>query len=118
MTSPTPHGLLLSWVVLAVAITTYCRSRAGFRSEGYYLVGSMALACVIGMLESSDRATVILMDIPWCLTIGMMLHMVVRGISGRLGTRRTRRNDVLCKLPPLTVSRDVEKIAGNDAHST
>ncbi|KAF3034644.1 hypothetical protein E8E11_004333 [Didymella keratinophila] len=112
--SPTPHGLLLSWIVLAVATATYCRSREGFQYEGYCLVGSMTLACVVGMLESSERATVILMDIPWCLTIGMMLHMIVRGMLRRFGAKRIRRDGVSCGLPPMALSQDVEKIAGND----
>lgn len=115
--NPTPHSLLLSWIVLAVAIATYYRSRAGFQYEGYYLIGSIAGACVVGMLESSGRAVVILMDIPWCLTIGIMLHIIVRGTSRRLKARRIRRKDVPCGLSTMALSQDIEKIVGNDNNS-
>ena len=72
------------------------------------------VACVVGMLESSDVATVILMDIPWCLTIGMLLDMIVCGISRRLSARMIRRNDISCGLPPTVLSQDVEKMAGKE----
>ena len=74
----------------------------------------MLVACIIGVLEGSGVATVILMDIPWCLTIGMLLNSIARSTSRRLAAGRIRRNAVARGLPPRALSQDMEKMAGKE----
>ena len=109
MESPSPQVLLASWVVLAVAITTYYRTRLGHRHRRCYLIGSMLMAFVVGGLEGSGVATIILTGIPWCLTVGVLLHALLHGADRAWRKQRARTKEQHSKAPP---SPDVEKTAG------
>jgi hypothetical protein len=85
----------MGWIALAVAITAFCVHRSDLRYRIHYLVGSMVVACVLGGLEGSDMATVILQNIPWCLAIGTMLHPIVQSVGQLRCHDRSRRWHVL-----------------------
>ena len=81
MQKPSPEVLLVGWIILAVAITVFCVRRSDLRGRIYTLVGGMAVACILGVLEGSDIATIILQNIPWCLAIGMLVHTIVPSVE-------------------------------------
>jgi len=92
---PSPHVLLAGWIILAVAIIAFCGHRSDLRCRIHYIVGSMVVACVLGGLEGSGMATVILQNIPWCLAIGMLLHPIVQSVEQVWYHDRSRRWHVI-----------------------
>lgn len=78
--SPSPSVLLASWLVMALAAAAYHETLSRREHRTTYLFGSALVALLLGMVEQSGVETVILTNVPWCLALGMLLDMLVRGI--------------------------------------
>ncbi|KAF2823244.1 hypothetical protein CC86DRAFT_457669 [Ophiobolus disseminans] len=89
---PSPRVLLASWLILAIAVTTYYTAHKSHRHRKLFLLGSILVAMMIGIAEGSGVATTILTDVPWCLTFGMLADLLVhRIIAYRAGTAALRK---------------------------
>ncbi|OAL56799.1 hypothetical protein IQ07DRAFT_18780 [Pyrenochaeta sp. DS3sAY3a] len=87
VTRPSSDALLCGWMALALALAIYHESRSNHRYRSIFLVGSVLLALLLGVVERSHLNTIILTNIPWCLTLGVATDMLVRTVLG-IRTRR------------------------------
>ncbi|KAF2133137.1 hypothetical protein P153DRAFT_363356 [Dothidotthia symphoricarpi CBS 119687] len=103
--NPSPFVLLLSWLVLAIAVAAWCKTQTSHQHRRHYLIGSMLMAFVLGGIEGSGMTTTILTNIPWCLTLGMLLHFIVGSVRVSIWTHAI--------VPPHHVNefQDLEKMA-------
>lgn len=107
--TPSPQVLLLSWLILAIAVSTLYRTHSKHGDSKPYLVGGILVAFVLGWLEGSGMTTVILTDIPWCLTVGSLAQLAMYTASELFsGTRKDASHHAY----RLEQFDDVEKIAG------
>ncbi|KAF2132134.1 hypothetical protein P153DRAFT_354780 [Dothidotthia symphoricarpi CBS 119687] len=74
---PSPSTLLVSWLILALAVAAYHETHPGNMRRKALLLGSLFIALLIGVVEGSGTSTVLLTDLPWCLSLGILLDMIV-----------------------------------------
>lgn len=107
--TPSPQVLLLSWLILAIAVSTLYRTHSKHGDSKPYLVGGILVAFVLGWLEGSGMTTVILTYIPWCLTVGALAQLAMyTGSELFSGTRKDSSHHAY----RLEQFDDMEKIAG------
>jgi hypothetical protein len=103
--SPSPLTLLISWVMLAIAVAAYCGSHPGGRYRSFLIVGSAFVALLVGIAEQSSLNTIILTDIPWCVTLGILMDKLFRLCRGMLWERQVE----VGRQPGEQLGRDMEK---------
>ena len=85
--------LLASWLILFLTVATHHqRLPEGVHRSTDLLIG-LCTALVIGIAEGLDITSMILTDVPWCLTICMSISSIWGGISQvrPRGLRQLRR---------------------------
>lgn len=106
-----PYVLLSIWIILAVAVTAYYQIYSDCRQRRLYIVWSVLMACIVGALEGSAVVTTILVDIPCCLTIGMLLHLILHCAVREQGSDKRQNLDLPygSRFPQV-----IREMAGND----
>lgn len=83
---PPPILLLASWLILALAITAYFERYLKRRNRKVFLIGSAFIALLLGIVEGSSVRSIILTNLPWCLTtglsLGILMNIIVHYILG------------------------------------
>ena len=87
---PSPLTLVVSWVVLAIAVAAYYETHPGHRYRRFFIVGSAFVALLIGVSEQSSMSTMILTNIPWCVTLGILADKLVHSVLASCGSERVR----------------------------
>jgi hypothetical protein len=79
-------------VILAITVVVHCESHAGGRYRRIFIVGSAFVPLLIGVAEQSSMNTIVLTDMPWCVTLGILMDKLVHSIAYR-GSDRSKTGD-------------------------
>jgi hypothetical protein len=86
--SPSSHVVLLSWIVLALALATFQGRDSGHGRKTGILLCSVLAAVGLGFIEGTGSTSIVLTNIPWCLTFGVLVETIVSTASSGLLRRR------------------------------
>jgi hypothetical protein len=107
---PPPILLLVSWLILALAIIAYFETHLKTRNLKVFLIGSAFIAFSLGVLEDSSVRSIILTNLPWCLTsqlfLGILMNSIVHCIPG-VRLQQPSQLDIFAKRQDPS---DVEKL--------
>ncbi|OCK78750.1 hypothetical protein K432DRAFT_444408 [Lepidopterella palustris CBS 459.81] len=81
--NPSTRAVFSGWLLLALGCTAFYQLHEHDRYQNIFIVGSIIAAAMIGMLESSGGDTIILTNMPWCITLGLVLSGTVHGLVRR-----------------------------------
>jgi len=92
--------LLICWLAATLAAVVYCEAHPGHRFRKLFVLGSVFVAVFIGRVEGSGVDSIILTNIPWCLSLGMLLdffvHNSIRVLSNGTAERRISVQEEPC----------------------
>lgn len=74
-----------------VAVVAYYEMHPGHSYRKLFILGSALVAIFIGIVEGSGMNSIILTDIPWSLTLGMMLDCLVHNFIRVLSSDTAER---------------------------
>jgi hypothetical protein len=84
---PSSHIVLLSWIVLAFSLAAFQGGSSGKGRKGVILLCAVLGAMVLGFVEGSSSTSIILTNLPWCITFGILVDAAVNYGSCRLARR-------------------------------
>jgi hypothetical protein len=64
-------------VVTVLAVVAYYEAQPGDRHRTAFLLAGVFVATVVGAMEGSSADTIILTNMPWCITLGILMDALM-----------------------------------------
>lgn len=97
--------VMISALILVAAVVTYYRTHRAHEYWRISFIGSVVSALLLGLLEESSPMTSVLTNVPWCVTVGMVVDEVIHSAI----EARCKRSDGLVLRNGYLEKSDEEK---------
>ncbi|KAF2107291.1 hypothetical protein BDV96DRAFT_589506 [Lophiotrema nucula] len=78
LSNPSPLAVLVGWLIVACMVLRLRESRSNHRWSDVLFTSSVLLAGILGYAEGAVLSSIILANVPWCLTFGNVVESCLR----------------------------------------
>ncbi|KAF2114450.1 hypothetical protein BDV96DRAFT_98075 [Lophiotrema nucula] len=93
VSDPSSSAVFAGWLVVALVVTAYRAAYDGSHYHDVVLASSVSAAIILGMVEGTTLRGILLTNVPWCLSLGLILSTlshIVAIARETIGKQQTR----------------------------